>query len=163
MNKAELLTWLQSEYLQWQALLAQIGPERMDQPGVSADWSIKDIVAHLASWQRRTNARLAAALHSEPAPPPLWPAQMEAEDDINAWIYESNRERSVGAVLEESEQAFQQLLGIVTGFPDDIPIESAYRVVQFGEQRFSVSEFFDHFHDDHKPDLRAWLARGQPS
>ena len=47
MNKSELLNELQKEYGQWQALLDQIGPARMNQPGVTGDWSIKDIVAHL--------------------------------------------------------------------------------------------------------------------
>jgi hypothetical protein len=31
MNKSDLLHWLQEEYQQWEALLTQIGPERMDQ------------------------------------------------------------------------------------------------------------------------------------
>ena len=35
MNKSDLLNWLQEEKQQWEALLAQIGPERMDQGGVA--------------------------------------------------------------------------------------------------------------------------------
>ena len=50
MNKSELLNGLRKEYQQWEALLDQIGEARMDQPGVAADWSIKDIVAHLTGW-----------------------------------------------------------------------------------------------------------------
>ena len=26
-------------------------------------------------------------------------------------------------------------------------------------ERFLTGEFFNHFHDDHEPDVRAWLAR----
>jgi hypothetical protein len=26
-------------------------------------------------------------------------------------------------------------------------------------ERFVASEFFNHFHDDHEPDVRAWLER----
>src|SRR6266498_2737739 len=40
-TKSELLKWLQEEYRQWEALLDQIGPARMDQPGVNGDWSMK--------------------------------------------------------------------------------------------------------------------------
>ena len=47
MNKSELLHGVREEYRQWEALLNQIGETRMDQPGAAADWSIKDIVAHL--------------------------------------------------------------------------------------------------------------------
>jgi hypothetical protein len=131
----------------------------MDQGGVAGDWSIKDIVAHLTGWQPRLTARLQAAQRSEGEPPPPWPAHLQTDDEINAWIYEANRRRSVHEILDESRQVFQQFLAVIEGLPDDILIEPAYHIVQLGGQRFSASEFFDHFHDDHEPDLRAWLAR----
>ena len=31
----------------WETLLAQIGADRMMQPGVEGDWSVKDIIAHV--------------------------------------------------------------------------------------------------------------------
>ena len=75
MTKAELLKWLQDEYRQWEALLDQIGPARMDQPGVNGHWSMKDIAAHLTGWQRRVVANLQAAQRGEPEPPPPWPTR----------------------------------------------------------------------------------------
>ena len=161
MKKSELLNGLQAENQQWEALLDQIGTARMDQPGVTGDWSIKDIVAHLTGWRRRTVARLQAAQRSAAAPPPPWPAHLQTDDEINAWIYASNQGRSVREVLDESQQVFQQLLAAIESLPDDIEIEPAYHVIQVGGQRFSASEFFDHFHDDHEADIRAWLARGE--
>jgi hypothetical protein len=165
MKKFELLNWLQEEYQQWEAFLDQIGPERMDQPGVNGDWSMKDIVAHLTGWQPRLIARLQAAQRGEPEPPPPWPAHTQTEDEINAWIYESNRGRSVREVLDESHQLFQQLLAVIEGLPEDVRIEQVhqrgrvYHLVWLGDKRFPAGEFFDHFHDDHEPDVRAWLAR----
>ena len=165
MKKSELLDWLQDQYQGWEALLKQIGPERMDQPGVNGDWSMKDIVAHLTGWQRRVVANLQAAQLGEPEPPPPWPAHLEAEDDVNAWIYESNRGRSVREVLDETHQVFQQLLAVIEGFPDDVRIEvlhegeRVFYLVWLGDQRFPVGEFFYHFRDDHESDIHAWLAR----
>src|SRR5215831_13108863 len=98
MTKTELLAGLHSEQEQWEALLAQIGEARMDQPGVAGEWSIKDIVAHLTGWRRRTVARLQAAQRGEAAPPPPWPAHLRTVDEVNAWIYEQNRGRSVREV-----------------------------------------------------------------
>jgi hypothetical protein len=165
MNKSELLNWLQEEYRQWEALLDQIGPERMEQPGVNGDWSMKDIVAHLTGWQPRVNAHLRAVQRGEPEPPPPWPAHLQTDDDINAWIYESHRRRSLGEVLDESRQVFRQLLNVVEALPPDVRIEQVhqgarvYHLVWLDSQRFQPGEFFDHFHDDHEPDVRAWLAR----
>src|SRR5687768_4639933 len=164
MNKSDLLDWLQEEYQQWEALLDQVGPARMDQPGVNGDWSMKDIIAHLTGWNRWLVARLQAAQRSEPEPPPPWPAHLQTDDEINAWIYESNRGRPVGVLLDETQQVFQQLLAVIEGLPDEVRIERiepAYHLVWVGGQRFPAGEFFDHFHDDHEPDIRAWLARAE--
>ena len=165
MQKSELLKWLQDEYQQWEALLEQIGPERMEQSGVNGDWSMKDIVAHLTGWNRWLVARLQAAGRREPEPPPPWPANLQTEDEINAWIYESNRRRSVREVLEETHQVFQELLAVIESLPEDVRIEQVHQrgrvfhLVWLDDERFPAGEFFDHFHDDHEPDVRAWLAR----
>ena len=66
MNKAEMIAGLQEEYQNWLALLDQVGLEYMDQPDVAGNWSIKDIVAHLTGWRRRTVARIQAAQHGDP-------------------------------------------------------------------------------------------------
>ena len=159
MNKSELLNWLQEEYQQWDALLDQIGPTLMDQPGVNSDWSMKDIIAHLTGWNRWLVVRLQAAAQDEAEPTPPWSVQLQDEDDINAWIYESNHEKSVGEVLDEMKQVHQQLLAVIQSLPDDVRIEEEWHLVWLGDQRFPIGEFFDHFHDDHEPDVRAWLAR----
>jgi len=162
MKKSELLHWLQEQYQKWEALLDEIGPARMEQPGVNGDWSMKDIVAHLTGWHRHLVARLQAAQHREPEPLPPWPAHLQAEDDINAWIYESNRERSLREVLEDTQQVHQQLLTVLEELPDDVRIETvqpAYYLVWVNDQRFPIGEFFDHFREDHEPDVSAWLAQ----
>ena len=161
MKKSELLNWLQDEYQQWEVFLDQIGPTRMGQPGVNGDWSMKDIVAHLTGWNRWLVARLQAAQRSEPEPPPPWPAHLQTEDEINAWIYESNRGRSVRDVLDETHQVYQQLLTVIAGLPAEVRIEPEWHLVWLDDQRFPAGEFFDHFHDDHEPDIRTWLARGE--
>jgi len=165
MKKSELLDWLREEYRQWEALLDEIGPARMEQPGVNGDWSMKDIVAHLTGWQPGVTAGLQAAQRGEAESPPPWPAQLQTDDEINVWIYESNHGRSVREILDESRQVFQQLLAVVDGLPEDLQIEQVhqgarvYYLVWLDGRRFQPGEFFDHFHDDHEADIRAWLAR----
>ena len=162
MRKSELLDRLQEKYQQWEAFLEEIDPPRMEQPGVNGDWSMRDIVAHLMGWHRNLVARLEAAERGQPEPPPPWPAHLQTDDEINAWIYESNRGHSLREVLEDTQQVHQQLLTVLERLPDDVQIETvepAYYLVWVNGQRFPASEFFDHFHDDHEPDVRAWLAR----
>ena len=158
MIKAKLLRELQEEYQNWQALLDQIGPARMGQPGVAGAWSIKDIVAHLTGWRRRTVGRLQALQGGQPESPPPWPIHLQTDDEINAWIYQSRQSHSVSEVLDESHQVFQQLLAVIESLPDDVLAE-AHRLPWMEGQPFNAAEFFAHFHDEHEPDMRAWLAR----
>lgn len=162
MKKSDVLSWLQAENQKWEAFLNEIGPARMDQPGVVGDWSMKNIVAHLTGWNSRLVASLQAALRGEPAPPPPWPADLKDDDSVNGWIYEANRGRSVREVLDETQQVYRQLLAVVESLPDDARfewVEPAYYLVWVNDKRFLAGEFFNHFHDDHEADIRAWLAR----
>src|SRR5438094_822432 len=162
MNKSQLLLGLREKNARWHALLDDIGLERMDELGVNGDWSMTDLVAHLTGWNRKLVADLHAAERDEPAPAPPWPAMLEAEDDINAWIYECNRGRSPTEILDEMGQLSDQIFAVIERLPDDIRtarVGPAYYLLWMGDKRFLPGEFFDHFHDDHEPDVRAWLAR----
>ena len=83
-------------------------------------------------------------------------------------MYESNRGHSVREVLDEADRSFQQLLAVIDGFPDEVRIETIqaapdreFYPIWLGEERFPPGEFFDHFLDDHEPDVGAWLARAE--
>ena len=162
MNKPELLNGVREEYRQWEALLNQIGEARMDQPGAVADWSIKDIIAHLTGWRRRTVARLQAAQRGEGEPPSYWPAHLQADvdlDEINAWIYEQNHGRPVREVLDESHHVFQQMFAAIEGLPDEVLSDPARYLPWLEAESVKPSDFFAHFHEEHESDMRAWLAR----
>jgi hypothetical protein len=159
MEKSEFLSGLQEEYRQWTTLLDEIGTSRMDRPDVAGGWSIKDIVAHLTGWRRRTVARLQAAGRGEPTPPSPWPAHLQTDDEINAWIYEANRERSVQEILDDSDQVFQQLLAAIKALPDEALRNPADHFPWLEGGPLTPTTLFGHFHEEHEPDMRAWLAR----
>lgn len=159
MNKSELIAGLQEEYRGWQALLDQIGPGNMVQPGVAGHWSIKDIVAHLTGWRKRTVARLQAAQRGDPEPSHPWPAHLQTDDEINAWIYEANHKRPLREVLDESHQVFEQLLTAIEALPDEVFMDVQHHLPWWEGDSMSSDAFFAHFHEEHEPDMRAWLAR----
>ncbi len=164
MRKFELLNWLHEEKREWEAFLNQIDPEHIELPGVAGHWSIKDIIAHLNIWNLWLLARIKAAQRSMPQPSPPWPAHLQKEDEINAWIYERNHLRPVEEVLDESKQVLQQLLMVIDSLTDNVRIEVIkehhdFYLVWVGNERFLAGEYFDHFHDDHEREIRAWLAR----
>ena len=50
-GKEALLAQIEAEHVSWRELLAEIGEERMEQPGPMGDWTFKDLVAHLGGWE----------------------------------------------------------------------------------------------------------------
>lgn len=159
-SKEQLLAVLQKEQAGWQKLLDDIGEARMTEPGVTREWSIKDIVAHLTGWRRRTVGRLQAALKQEPEPTPLWPSQLQTDDEINAWIYASHRDRPLADILQESDVVFQQLVDTLSAFPE-AELLAPNRFGWMGGEPLSGAAFFAHFHDEHESDMRAWLDKNR--
>ena len=159
-SKTQLLAELNNENTYWQALLDDIGEANMTQPEVAGGWSIKDIVAHLTGWRRRTVRRLQAALNHEPDFTPPWPPELQEDDDINVWIYESNRNRPLADVLSDSREVFQQLVDAIDAFSDD-ELQDFQRIQWLEGESLSGKLFFTHFHEEHEPDMCVWLARVQ--
>ena len=83
---------------------------------------------------------------------------MQEDDEINAWIYESNRDRSLADVLNDSREVFQQFLDVIAAFPDD-EFQNPRRFAWLEGEPLSGKLAFAHFHEEHEPDMRAWLDK----
>ena len=160
-SKKQLLAEMQSEQAAWLALLDEIGEENMTQPEVAGGWSIKDIVAHLTGWRRRTVLRFRAALDPTVDMTPDYPAELDEDDEgdeINAWIYKANRDRPLTDVLNDSREVFQQLVAEVSALSDE-QLNDPQRFPWLEGERLTGAFIFGHFHEEHEPDMRAWLSR----
>lgn len=166
-SKDDLLAAIERERAGWEALLAEVGEDRMEQPGAAGDWTFKDVVAHLSGWRERTLARFAAARPGEEPAPPPWPAEFDEETDeglerINGWMYERNKDRSLADVLAESRQQFRQMGEVVAALPEPDLMEPGRFPWMWTEDRplgpANLSSSFGHLHEEHEPAIRAWLA-----
>jgi hypothetical protein len=161
LSKKQLLAEMQSEQAAWLALLDEIGEENMTQPEVAGGWSIKDIVAHITGWRRRTVLRFRAALDPTVNMTPDWPAELDEDDEvdeINAWIYKANRDRPLADVLNDSREVFQQLVAEVSALSDE-QLNDPQRFPWLEGERITGAFIFGHFHEEHEPDMRAWLDK----
>jgi hypothetical protein len=158
LSKTQLLDSMRHEQAAWEALLDEIGEAHMTQPEVAGGWSIKDIVAHLTGWRRRSVRRFQALLKHESDFSPPWPPELREDDEINAWICESNRDRPLAEVLSDSREVFQQLVETLDAFSED-ELQDLRRTLGLEEEQVSGSIFFAHFHQEHEPDMRAWLDK----
>lgn len=163
-SKAQLLEGLSAEQAQWEALLSDIGPDHMTQPGVAGEWSIKDIVAHITAWRRRTVSRFQAALRHEPIPAPPWPSNLDNDDEINAWFHATDRDRPLADVLGESRAVYQAMYDTFAAFPaEELANPATFPWLSSEDFPLTGAALFGHFHEEHEADMRAWLnqVRGQ--
>ncbi len=61
-------------------------------------------------------------------------------------------------VLDDSRQVLQQLVAAIEAFPEAELFEPG-RFPWMEGKPLSGAAFFAHFHEEHEPDMRAWLAR----
>jgi hypothetical protein len=164
-SKAALLDLIERERGLWDDMVAEIGEDRMLQPGATGEWNFKDVVAHLNGWWIGWLARLAAARdHSHPAAPP-WPADLDEDDEsdvdkINDWIYQVNRDRPLGEVLGEYRHSFQRMYDITSALSEN-ELNDVGRYPWLAGHCLAdvITGAFGHFHEEHEPLLRDWLAR----
>jgi hypothetical protein len=107
-DKPALLAIIQASYDQFEALLATLSEEQMTLPGVNGSWSVKDNLAHLSAWQSYQAARM-EEVPDGVEPPGLAPG-LEDEDEINAYLYQQQKDRQLADVLAEFRASYQRVL-----------------------------------------------------
>src|SRR5689334_828371 len=125
-NKAHLLTQLRDEYNQWEALLGRLSEAQIIARQLDDGLSIKDVVAHLWTWQQRSIARLEAA-HGEHEPLfPEWPFAFDPDDDaardinaLNAWIFAQSRDKTWEQVHGDWRKGFWRFLELCENTPEE--------------------------------------------
>ncbi len=97
----------------------------------------------------------------EPEPPAPWPRELDTDDTINAWINERSRGRSLADVLADARASYDRLAAVVRALPEDAlvdPNRFAWAEGNAIGPAIASGMFFGHLHDEHEPDVRAWLA-----
>jgi Mycothiol maleylpyruvate isomerase N-terminal domain len=142
----------------WRSLVAEVGHDRMAEPGPMGEWTFKDLAGHLAGWRNHRISQLEALGRGEPEPPPPWPAELDDDDQINDWIHERDRRRSLDEVLDDYDSSFERLASAVEALPEEL--DSNPDAVRWsGGSALLEGDHTSHLHDEHVPAVRAWLDR----
>jgi hypothetical protein len=172
-SRTDLLARLDFEEVEWKTMLTEFGTDRMEIPGVTDDWTFKDVAAHLNGWRQPYVDSFLAVLQHHPAPELNWPVDvgpgLDEPDDkvqvINDWFYEQNHDRPLDEILAESQQQWDDLHTAVKELPDaalyDRDVFSRLGGDSLAEA-ITNGGLFSHFHEEHEPTLRAWLTQEQP-
>ncbi|MBA2286507.1 MAG: ClbS/DfsB family four-helix bundle protein [Ktedonobacteraceae bacterium] len=105
MDKTTLLNTIQTEYAHFESLVAPLNEAQLCTPLTAEDWSIKDIMAHIAVWEQICARWLEEFLRG------VTPQPAERLDQgSNERIYRENRDRPLAEVQELFQSAHQQFL-----------------------------------------------------
>jgi hypothetical protein len=115
MDRHELISEIRAGRKKLKQTLEKVYPGRMEAGILEGGWSVKDVLAHLAFWERR-------AVHiyrSIKAGREVLPSFRERSlDDINAELYAERQAWTLTQVTQEEEMAYQELLEMVENAPE---------------------------------------------
>lgn len=159
MTATRLADILRTERAQWNALLAQIGPNRMEIPGVEGTWSVKELVAHLTWYER---AVVDGARQITNTGTFTRANDGLGMDERNTRIAAESRARSVDDVLAEADDVFTQLLQVIASCPDDLLNNAKLLGLPDDVPPWMRVANNSYLHyQQHEQSIRAWLARNE--
>jgi hypothetical protein len=156
-TKGEQIAAIRADQQFWRGLAAEVGPDRYEEPGPMGEWGFGDMAGHLLGWRSRTIARLEAFSRGEPDPPDPWPADLDDDDEINAWIHAHHAGRTPGQLVGDYDATYDRLAAIIEAMPDDL-LTDPDAVPWIGGPLVDT-DFTGHLHEEHVPSVRAWLDR----
>ncbi|HEY2965254.1 MAG TPA: maleylpyruvate isomerase N-terminal domain-containing protein [Actinomycetota bacterium] len=108
-DKAFLLAREREAWASWWLHVADVDPAATRHDG----WSLKDVISHIAAWQRYSSGRLAAIGRGRPDPGP------PVTDAFNEQAREEGRLRSWKDVRADAERVHEAFLATIEAVPQE--------------------------------------------
>lgn len=89
----------------------------MTEPGVTGAWSVKDILAHVTTWEEEALKHLPLIVRGEK--PPRYSAAYGGINAFNALMTGRKKHLSLAEVLSQLEETHRRLVAFIESAPDD--------------------------------------------
>jgi len=156
-SKAGITARLNAERRRLEKNLAELNREEMTLPGVVGEWSVKDVLAHLADWEAHMLVWMAAARRGEAVSNPDPGLTWKQFDVMNQRIYMAHRDQTLDEVLTYFRDTHNQFMEMVAAMPEDEMLERGrYTFIGKG----AVYDWLNAYaaHDAWgKREIRAWI------
>jgi hypothetical protein len=159
MNKRKLLESIQQARAKLEQTVAAVPQSRMVIPGVDGENSVKDLLAHISTWERRMIVWLKETLQDRE--PEMLPSGMTWED-LDRWneeTFEQQRGLELAKVLKEFHASYAAALKIVEDIDERVLFDSERFPWRNGHPLWElVSANMDWHYPEHEESIRTWLA-----
>jgi hypothetical protein len=112
----KLLTRLDAAWTALKDAYAGLPDARLTEPGVTDNWSVKDILAHVTTWEAEALTHLPTIIAG--GRPPRY-VRYGGIDAFNAQRTEEKRDLSLAEVLEQMEETHRLLIAFIKTVPDE--------------------------------------------
>ncbi len=155
LNKEQWLEQIKNVRSDWDSVLAEAGRERMLQAGVEGQWTLKDVIAHVAFWEERAAVNLEAALEGHP--PERSPFAGLNTDAYNEAIYQANKDKTLDEVSQWSRQVHERVVAAVEKLSEeDLTDKTRFPWLTAPLWEHVEGNGNEHI-AEHTEDIRAWL------
>jgi hypothetical protein len=157
-DKASILNEMRTNYAALEEILAPLEMTQMTTEGVIDGWSIKDMLAHIASWHHRLLTWLDAAIRNE-EPVISGPDSVEEMDALNAQFYQENKSHPLDEVLTEFRTTHQQIMDIIQAMREEDLISPQRFAWTQGSPLWQLvaGDTYEHY-QEHRKQIQKWLA-----
>lgn len=119
MKKTQVLDRVNTERRRLEQNLMLLDPDQMARPGVVGNWSVKDVLAHLAEWERLFLGWYGADTRGKKPNVPARGYSWKTIDALNQRIYEAHRADPVAKVLADFRNVHRRFVKTVEAMSDD--------------------------------------------
>ncbi len=117
MDRRQLLQRLDSAWGAFEESYAGLSDAQLMKPGVTGDWSVRDILAHVSTWEEEALTHLPLIL--EGGAPPRYSVRYGGIDAFNARMTEQKASLSLAAVRRQLDGTHRRLIDFVRRTPED--------------------------------------------
>ena len=117
MKKGQVLYKLEHAWASFHKSYAGLTDEKLMQPGVSGDWSVKDILAHVSWWEEEALKHLPHILQGQR--PPRYSVVYGGIDAFNALMREQKRHHPLSEVRDQMNATHAMLVEYLQSVPEE--------------------------------------------
>jgi hypothetical protein len=125
-NRRQLLQRLDKAWLEFKKSFAGLPEAQLMKPGVTGGWSIKDIIAHVTTWEEEALKHLPSILEGQK--PPRYSVTYGGIDAFNARMTEMKQGLSLSEVLRQFDDVHRRIIDIIERVPEGhLIVETRFR------------------------------------
>lgn len=152
MTRDKLLERLDGKWREFKASFEGLSDERLAEPGVTRAWSVKDIAAHVATWEEEALKYLPVILEGKR--PPRYSVLHGGIDAFNAKMSAAKGALSVNEVLRQLDDTHGRLVAYLQRVPEEeLASDTRFR-------RRLRADTYGHY-PKHAEAIRRWRQAGR--